>query len=67
MPSLAHFGLGDASQADRLTIYWPSGTVQTLTDLEVDRHLEVTENSPDPRIVNAGASLAKHENQVHVD
>lgn len=28
------FGLGQASRVDRITIYWPSGIVQTLTDID---------------------------------
>jgi hypothetical protein len=33
----AHFGLGDFSAAvDRVTIQWPSGILQTLTDVPVD-------------------------------
>ena len=31
MPSRVHFGLGDATKIDRLTIRWPSGAEQTLT------------------------------------
>ncbi len=33
----AHFGLGDADAPVRATIRWPSGTIQTLEDLAVDR------------------------------
>lgn len=44
MPSRVHFGLGDAAKIDRLTIRWPSGTVQTLEDLAADRHVVITEN-----------------------
>ncbi len=28
-----HFGLGQAAQADRLEIRWPSGQTETLTNL----------------------------------
>jgi hypothetical protein len=42
-PSIAHFGLGDATRVDRLTIRWPSGEKQVLTNLKVDRHIVVTE------------------------
>ena len=36
-------GLGEAERIDRLTIRWPSGNVQELTDLPVDRVLRITE------------------------
>ncbi len=46
MPNIVHFGLGDSTRADRLTIRWPSGTVQELTDLAGDRHIIVDEDEP---------------------
>lgn len=39
----AHFGLGDAAKAEEVRIEWPSGNVQTLTDVAVDQILTVTE------------------------
>ena len=39
----AHFGLGDAPQVDTLTVRWPSGRSQTLTDLAANQVLVVTE------------------------
>ena len=38
-----HLGLGAAAKVDRLTVRWPSGTVQTLTGVGVDRILTVRE------------------------
>ncbi len=38
-----HFGLGQASSVQRIQIKWPSGIVQTLTDVPVDQILKVTE------------------------
>jgi len=32
-----HFGLGDAKKIDLIEIHWPSGTVDTLMNLEVNR------------------------------
>jgi enediyne biosynthesis protein E4 len=32
-----HFGLGDAKKADRVVIRWPSGVVDILKDLDVNR------------------------------
>ena len=43
MPSLVHFGLGEATRVDRLTIRWPSGSEQQLTDLAADCHIVVDE------------------------
>jgi len=38
-----HFGLGQAPIVQRIQIKWPSGTVQTLTDVRVDQIVPVTE------------------------
>jgi hypothetical protein len=39
----AHFGLGESSRVDSLEIRWPSGTVQTLENVEANQILTVTE------------------------
>ena len=38
-----HFGLGQAPVVQQIQIKWPSGTVQTLSDVHVDQILNVTE------------------------
>ena len=38
-----HFGLGDSQVADRIEIRWPSGIVQTLTNVKGDRQIHVDE------------------------
>jgi enediyne biosynthesis protein E4 len=38
-----HFGMGPDSKADEIEIRWPSGTVQVLKDVSVDRILAVKE------------------------
>src|SRR5262249_29957270 len=43
MPNLVHFGLGDHDHVERLTIRWPSGAEQVLTDLAGDRHVIIEE------------------------
>jgi hypothetical protein len=43
MPNIVHFGLGDATKVDRLTIRWPSGKIQELTALPADRHVVIDE------------------------
>ena len=40
---VAHFGLGEDTLIKRLSVTWPSGHVQTFTDLGVDRHFTITE------------------------
>jgi hypothetical protein len=41
MPNIVHFGLGDRERVERLTIRWPSGEEQVLTDLAGDRHVVI--------------------------
>jgi hypothetical protein len=38
-----HFGLGADAKADTVEIHWPSGQVQTLTDVKADQILKVME------------------------
>ena len=38
-----HFGIGEADEIDSVTVHWPSGKVQVLTDVEVDGVLTVVE------------------------
>ena len=38
-----HLGLGQQARVDSLVIRWPTGTVQTLTDLETNCFLRVAE------------------------
>ena len=40
-----HFGLANDPKAKLVEIRWPSGTVQTLQDVEGDRPLKVKEPS----------------------
>jgi hypothetical protein len=45
---IVHFGLGDDARVKRLTVLWPSGHVQSFTDLGVDRRFTITEPSGAP-------------------
>lgn len=45
----AHFGLGPLRQLSSAEIRWPSGLVQHLTDLPVDRVVRIQEPSPPPK------------------
>jgi hypothetical protein len=38
-----HFGLGQHIRVDKVTIYWPSGEIQTLDNVAADQILKVTE------------------------
>jgi len=38
-----HFGMGDSPFADSIEIRWPSGIVQTLTNVKGDRQIQVDE------------------------
>jgi hypothetical protein len=40
-----HFGLGADSKALKVEITWPSGTVQTLENVQADRVIKVTESA----------------------
>jgi Big-like domain-containing protein/ASPIC/UnbV protein/FG-GAP repeat protein/VCBS repeat protein/thrombospondin type 3 repeat protein len=42
-PRRLHFGLGPAGMVDTLEIRWPSGAVQTLTQVTADRRITVVE------------------------
>jgi len=40
-----HFGLGDATVIDVLTVRWPNGVEQVLTNVPADAHLEIVEDT----------------------
>ncbi len=42
-PAHVHFGLGAATQVDRLTVRWPDGTLQEFTDVAANRRLVIEE------------------------
>ena len=45
-----HFGLGEAARVDSVTVYWPGGSAQTLTDVPPNRYLAVRQpGSTHPR------------------
>ncbi len=39
-----HFGLGNADKIDEIVIKWPSGNVQTLKDVQVNKIITITES-----------------------
>jgi len=46
----AHFGLGNTTLALSIQIKWPSGQVQTLTNVKADQQVQVDEPSGLPAI-----------------
>jgi len=40
-----HFGLGAAKSVDELEIRWPSGTVQTIKNIQPDQILRIKESN----------------------
>ena len=42
-PPEAHFGVGDATRIERIEVRWPSGRVQMVEDLEVNRIVLIEE------------------------
>jgi hypothetical protein len=42
-PGQVHFGLAGDTKVDKLTIKWPSGKEQVLTDIRADRHVVIDE------------------------
>ena len=40
------FGLGNASNVDKITIEWPSGIDQEIEDVAVNQRIEITEGQP---------------------
>jgi enediyne biosynthesis protein E4 len=43
-PAQVHFGLAKDTTIDKLTIRWPSGRVQELTNVKADRHVVIDES-----------------------
>ena len=59
-----HFGLGSRAHIDSLTITWPSGHVDTLTNVPIDSILAVKEGAgiiprPFPKVITKPGSAAK--------
>ena len=48
-----HFGLGQATKLERLTVTWPSGLVQEFADLAIDRHIRISEGDPQVSALHA--------------
>jgi outer membrane protein assembly factor BamB len=46
--AIVHFGLGDASNIDKMILEWPSGIIQILENQPVNQLIEVTEAEDNP-------------------
>ena len=55
---VAHFGLGERIQVDRLEIRWPSAQVDVLTDISADQKIRVFEGSPGYHVVRPSRWVA---------
>jgi hypothetical protein len=44
------FGLGEAKQVEKLTVFWPDGTRQEWTGLPIDRYHVLTQGEKEPRV-----------------
>jgi hypothetical protein len=44
------FGLGEAKQVEKLTVFWPDGTQQGWTGLPIDRYHTLTQGEKEPRV-----------------
>jgi hypothetical protein len=53
-PSIVHFGLGDATVVDRLTVRWPFGKIQELSHVPADAHVVIEEDREGYRVVVPG-------------
>ena len=40
-----HFGLGDAARVDRVTVRWPSGTLDRISGIPANRHVVIHEGT----------------------
>lgn len=54
-----HFGLGNASKAERVVIRWPSGLVETLSDIPANNYYVVREGSGIDRSKTHGVSSVR--------
>jgi hypothetical protein len=58
MDDRVHFGLGAAAHVDTLTVVWPDGRAQTLTDLDVDRIVTLRQTGAAPDTTGGPARSA---------
>jgi hypothetical protein len=54
---VVYFGLGTADRVDQLTIRWPSGIEQTITQLAADHQYKITESGVDAPAAGSSTSI----------
>jgi len=54
-----HFGLGKSAKAEKILIRWPSGLVETISDLPANRYYVVREGSGVDRSKTHGVSQVR--------
>ena len=54
-----HFGLGDATHIDRVSVRWPGGPLEIFEGLDVDRHYRLEQGTGRPRVVRRSATDSK--------
>jgi hypothetical protein len=54
-----HFGLGNSSKAEKIVIRWPSGLVETLSDLPANQYYVVREGSGVDKSKTLGVSQVR--------
>lgn len=57
--NILHFGLGNATVADSIIIYWPGEGKQKLTNVKVDTLLQITYNTSALRVDNTKDKIGK--------
>ena len=46
-----HFGLGSAARVERVTVHWPSGSIDRVSAIPADRHISIQEGTESWRSV----------------
>ena len=62
--AILHFGLGGQTRISRLTVSWPSGHVQSFSNLAADRRFTITEPSASVALARPGAPAAGQFSEV---
>jgi len=56
-----HFGLGKSSRAEKVVIHWPSGLVETLSDLPANQYYVAREGNGVDKSKTRGVSSVRIE------
>jgi hypothetical protein len=64
---ILHFGLGEETTVDRLTVSWPSGHAQSFTALAVDQRYTITEPASQPPVATAKVAPPGQFTEVSAD